>query len=215
MKLSLILILFIQASTLSAKDVDCTEAYSTPSQCEIVACLPKYKEFIGNWSGPFLAYDRELSTEEKTIFRPFQNKVSYSESDCLKNKENGDVFIIGRRVDQYPAFMDAPEKKVRGLLITGRTKEGTPFLRTIDNEGINNYEPVYQNSAANLSVWKLTVPASENSPEMEFTTIDGKDFNENLTHKRNVTVTMRVGPASKPLWEGVIAKGYHSLSKEK
>lgn len=46
---------------------------------------------------------------------------------------------------------------------------------------------------------------------MRFTTIDGQDFNENSGHKRNVTVTMSVGPKDSPYWEEVVAKGFHAL----
>lgn len=199
-----------------ATSVDCSEAYGKSTQCEQITCNDKYKTFIGKWSGPFQSYTRELSTQEKTVFRPYQNEITYSENDCLKNVTNGDTFIIGRKTDIYPAFQGLPQKESKGMLITGRKVDGSPFLKTFDDEnGFNEYNLVYQNNAANLSIWELTIPASADgkSPEMRFTTIDGQDFQEEVLHKRNVTVTMSIGSKQNPLWEGLIVKGFHSLQK--
>lgn len=198
-----------------ANAVDCSEAYGKPAQCERTSCNEKYKTFIGKWSGPFQSYSQELSTQSNTVFRPFQNEVTYTESDCLKNISNGDTFIIGRRTDVYPAFQGLPSKVSKGMLITGRKADGSPFLKTSDEEGFNEYSLIYQNNVANLSIWELTVPASSDgkSPEMRFTTVDGQDFLEDGSHKRNVTVTMSLGPIKTPFWEAVIVKGFHALQK--
>lgn len=196
--------------------IDCSEAYGKAAQCEQVACNDKYKSFIGKWTGPFQSYSQELSTQATPVFRPYQNEVTYSETDCLKNIANGDTFIIGRKTDTYSAFQGLPYKESKGMLITGRKVDGSPFLKTFDSEnGFNEYDLVYQNNAANLSIWQLTIPASVDgkSPEMRFTTIDSQDFLETRLHKRNVTVTMSMGPKQSPVWENVIVKGFHSLQK--
>lgn len=206
--------LFSAAFATSNSVVDCSEAYGgAKSKCLVVPCDAKYSSFIGTWSGPFSSYVKELSTEKVAVSRPFQNEVTYSENDCLKNIENDDSFIIGRRIDVYPSFANLPTKTVKGLLITGKKANGLPFLRTAEGNAINDYTLVYQNKPANMSIWSLKVPAQENSPEMRFTTIDGQDFTETSAHRRNVTVTMSVGPNDRPYWEGVIASGYHSKSK--
>lgn len=195
--------------------VDCSEAYGgARTTCERTTCDEKYKTFIGTWSGPFESYERQLSTETQSVFRPFTNVVTYSEKDCLRNLANGDVFIVGRRVDTYSAFRNLPAKEERGLLITGLKSDGSPFLRTIDSQnGPVAYTLEYQNKTASLSIWSLTVPPGQSSPEMKFTTIDGQDLIDERVHKRNVTVTMTVGPSNSPIWEGVIVKGHHSRKK--
>lgn len=197
-----------------SKEIDCAEAYGGKSnRCIRIACDEKYQSFLGKWSGPFSTYVQELSKEKKEVFRPFYNVVSYSEADCLKNISNGDAFIIGRRTDNYPAFKNLSAKIEHGLLITGKRSNGSPFLRTVDENGLLEYQLVYQNKLANLSVWSLSLPAKPNSPEMRFTVIDGQDFSETKAHKRNVTVTLSVGPVATPFWEGVVSSGFHSLSK--
>ena len=194
--------------------VDCTEAYGGKrSNCVVIKCDAKYSEFLGKWTGPFSSYVRELSMGTQTVFRPFQNAIAYSENDCLKNQDNGDTFIIGRRTDTYPAFRTLPARSANGLLITGKKADGTPFLRTVDEDGTNAYTLIYQNIAASMSVWSLLIPANGKNPEMRFTAIDGKDFSETENHKRNVTVTMSVGPATAPYWEGVVSSGFHINGK--
>jgi hypothetical protein len=215
MKLSIFSLLVLGSTFARGQDqIDCSEAYSkTKAVCIRVTCDEKYKTFIGTWNGPFESYSRELSTEEKEVFRPFDNTVTYSESDCWQSVENGDTFIIGRRIDEYPAFSTLPAKKETGLLITGKHADGSPFLRTVGPEGTYDYVLVYQHKPANMSVWSLTIPASTEGPEMTFTTIDAQDFTNSTAHKRNVVVTMSVGPMDRPAWQGVVSKGYHSLRK--
>lgn len=95
-------------------------------------------------------------------------------------------------------------------MITRKLASGKLFLRNSDEEGTYDYSLEFQKVAANLSIWSLTIPGTQSSPEMTFTTIDGQDFTEISAHKRNVTVTMAVGPKSQPIWQGAIAYGYHS-----
>lgn len=208
-----LLLVMMPGLIVKAGEIDCSEAYGAPVKCEQIACDAKYLSFLGKWTGPFSAYVRELSKQGSNVFRPFQNTIIYSSSDCLKRLDSGDTFIIGRRTDVYPAFKQLPGKTASGLLITGKKSDGTPFLRTIDEDGRNDYALSYQNKVANLSVWSLTVAANANSPEMRFTVIDGQDFSEIKVHKRNVTVVMSVGPTEAPFWEGVVSSGYHSLRK--
>jgi hypothetical protein len=214
MKTLAVSLFLIISGTAQAAEIDCSEAYGTnPAKCEHIVCDAKYLSFLGEWKGPFSTYVRELSAGDKNVFRPFKNTVTYSESDCLKRPDTGDTFIIGRRTDAYPSFKSLPAKTVHGLLITGKKADGSPFLRTVDEEGANDYTLIYQNKAANMSIWSLTVPAGAKSAEMRFTVIDGQDFSEVKAPKRNVTVTMSVGPAETPYWEGVVSSGYHSLKK--
>jgi hypothetical protein len=207
-------IFFLSGAVCRAAPLDCSEAYGKKDVlCERIICDAKYAAFVGKWTGPFSAYVRELSGKGPGVYRPFQNTVTYSESDCLRRIDNGDVFIIGRRTDSYPAFKKLPAKVIKGLLITGKRADGTPFLRTVDEDGVNDYKLEYQNKPANVSAWSLAVPATGESPEMRFSTIDAQDFSAAKAHKRNVTVTMSVGPAGAPYWEGVVSSGYHVLKK--
>jgi hypothetical protein len=190
--------------------VDCSEAYGgKPSRCERIAPPEKYRDFLGTWEGPFEAYDRTLKA-----FRPYRNRVSYSAADCLRNVQTGDVFIIGRKFDSYPSYRSQAARTAKGLLITGQLAgdQQRPFLRTVDEEGVNTYERVYVNDPAELSIWRLNVPAAAGQPAMAFTVIDGRDLTDATANKRLVTVTMALGPADRPMWQGVVAKGYHSLT---
>lgn len=197
-----------------ATTVDCSEAYGNPKKsqkCEIVACNEKQKTYLGTWTGPFHAYSQELSSAEKNVYRPYDNQITYSEKDCLKNVESDDTFIIGRKTDTYPAYQNLPAKISKGLLIQGR-RGGYPFLRTIDENGVNEYNLIYTNRTANTTAWSLAIEGTNGNPDMFFTIIDAQDFSELTKHKRNVTVTMIVGPLSKPFWEGVVVAGHHTLT---
>ncbi len=189
--------------------VDCSAVYGKPASCEQVPCGPIYSTFLGTWSGQFWAYERKKSTQADAVYRPYRNTVAYSEGDCLKNGQNGEVFIVGHQTDDYAAFQDLPAKTDKGLLVTGRKADGTPFLRTIGSEGSYDYSLVYRNPAAKFAVWRLSIPAAGNNPAMTFTTIDGRDFGA-AGETRDVTVTLTVGPAETPYWEGVIAHGSHT-----
>jgi len=211
------LVIYILASSAFSAQVDCSEAYGgKPAKCERISCDEKYKTFLGTWSGDFNSYVRELSKGSDSVFRPFKNTVRYSESDCLKNIDNNDIFIIGRREDSYPEFKSLKAETKSGLLITGKTSAGVPFLKTFDSEnGLSEYSLEYQNKAANLSIWSFTFPATDKYPEMRFTTIDGQDFSSASAQKRNVTISMSIGKKEKPDWEGVVTFGSHSRKGEK
>jgi hypothetical protein len=140
----------------------------------------------------------------------------------LKNVSNDEVFIVGRRVDSYPAFGQLPAETKTGLLVTGRRADGVPFLRTVDEDGINDYALESQKPESEGSVWRLAVPASRrpcptsaestgtcDSPEMTFRTIDERDMTKYPANVRNVTVEMIIGPILEPYWRGVVVRGHH------
>jgi hypothetical protein len=211
MKNLILFLIFTMDTTAFASEADCSQIYGANTKCKQVACSERQKEFIGTWSGAFQSYSQELSTKAQNIYRPFQNSVSYSENGCLKNLDNGDVFIVGHRIDTYPPFQSLPAATQSGLLITGTHADGSPFLKTVDDNGNNDYQLVYRNTTASLAIWTLTIPAREGSPEMRFTTIDGRDFTETAHNKRNVVVTMSIGPTNAPFWEAVVSSGSHTL----
>ncbi|MGE3757054.1 MAG: hypothetical protein AB7H97_04820 [Pseudobdellovibrionaceae bacterium] len=223
--LPIFLTFFLWVSTTYAQEIDCSEAYGgKSSKCEKISCDEKYSEFIGTWEGPFLSFADDLSlydkkpddgiaVEEIHVFRPYFNSITYSPNDCLKNLENGDTFIIGRRTDLYPEFTSInfntgkletlKERKKLALLVTGKKddKDKTPFLRTIDNEfGLIEYRRIEENKNKNLSVWE-----SVDQNWGVLTVSDGQDFSDPNFHKRNVAVKMKIGK-----WEGIIGKGFHS-----
>lgn len=193
------------APELNPEVIDCSDAYGRPAaNCELIQCPQKFQDFLGRWEGPFETYARELQG-----FRPYANVITYAKEDCLKNIDNGDQFIIGRRTDTYPEFAGQPAKIEVGLLITGFTSDGTPFLRTFSAEGgLDSYQLAFKNNAASLSAWQLNV--TTDTGLMSFSTIDGRDWSAPDVHKRNVTVTLSVGDPGAPVWEGVIVRGYHT-----
>ncbi|HEX5314523.1 MAG TPA: hypothetical protein VFX38_06430, partial [Gammaproteobacteria bacterium] len=195
-----------QPSPASAgKPVDCSAAYGGhTASCRLVPCSKRYLSFVGTWRGKFYAYVRSQSTPEKPVFRPYENSVRYGADDCLENSAAGESFIVGHETDRYPAFAGLPAKVETSLLIIGRGAGGKAFLRTVDEHGVNSFSLVYRNDAASLAIWKLVLPASTGNPPMTFTTIDGRNFAAANVHTRDVTITMAVGPASAPYWQGVI-----------
>jgi hypothetical protein len=195
--------------------VNCSEAYSgQPAKCIRVPCDSKFHAMLGTWKGPFQAYVQELSKNGQAVFRPYESTTTYSEADCLNNLASKETFIIGRVTDAYPAFDGLASKTERSLLIMGANHDGSPFMRTVEPNGkMYTFHLQYENEAASLSIWNLTIPGQGQSPEMEFSTIDGRDFNDNHANTRAVTVTLRVGPPKAPFFQGVIAVGSHSLQK--
>jgi hypothetical protein len=194
-----------------AEPVDCSEAYGKTMRCERVACDALYQSFIGVWKGPFRAYVKELSKDGKTVFRPYENATSYVAADCLKNPGTGETFIIGRMTDTYPAFSGLPARTDHSLLVTGRNSDGSPFLRIAgDTKTVSTYHLDYRNEAASLAIWSMTVPPHDHAPEMEYTTIDGRDFTDPSVDRRNVTITLRVGPKDHPFFSGVVGAGSHT-----
>lgn len=190
---------------------DCSAAYTgTQASCLHVRCTAKYAKFLGTWKGEFHAYVRKQSSPGHAVFRLYYESVVYAADDCLRNLANGDTFIVGHEIDRYPAFGTLPSKVEKNLLITGRHADGTPYLRTVGGEGTYDYKLAFQDTAAGLSIWRLHLPAANGQPPMAFTTIDGRDVAARPTHRREVTVTMQVGPDKTPYWQGVIAYGSHT-----
>src|ERR1700744_1516665 len=84
----------------SAQSVDCSDAYGgKATQCIRFPCDPKYQTSLGSWKGPFHAYVKELSKDGKPVFRPYENTTAYAATECLKNAEAGETFIIGHMTD--------------------------------------------------------------------------------------------------------------------
>lgn len=194
-----------------AQAVDCSDAYGgKPARCVRVPCDSKYQTFLGTWKGPFHAYVRELSKGGKTVFRPYENTTEYSAADCLKNADAGETFIIGHMTDAYPEFSGLRAHTEHSLLITGTASDGSVFLRIVDDKkGLSTYHMEYQNKAASLAVWTLRVPGHDSSPDMLYSTIDGRDLSAEGTDRRNVTITLRVGPENQAYFDGVVGYGFH------
>jgi hypothetical protein len=194
--LAQVVTLMALASPANSSPVDCSEAYGGESaSCRIVACDERFQEMLGVWSGPFAAYDRATGG-----FVGYENTVSYTQDDCLERVDNGDRFIIGRRTDTYA------DKTLTGLLVTGERRDGSPFLRTVDGDGLSDYTLVLRDAAASLAIWRLDVETPDGP--MTFTTIDMRDWTApEGVHRRNVTVTMRFPAAGV---DTVIVKGFHT-----
>jgi hypothetical protein len=194
-----------------AQQVDCSEAYNgKPTQCLRVTCDARYQAFLGVWKGPFHAYVRELSKNGKPVFRPYENRTEYVASECLKSVDAGETFIIGRMTDTYPEFSGLPGHTEHSLLITGATPDGNPFLRIVDgSKHLSSYKLEYLNKPASFTIWTLPIPARDSVPEMLYSTIDGTDFTADGADRRNVTVTLRVGPPAQPYFDGIVAYGFH------
>jgi hypothetical protein len=207
--LRMMLLLSLPAAAV-ADAVDCSDAYGKPAQCVRVPCDAKYQTFFGTWKGPFHAYVRELSKEGKPVFRPYENTTVYAAADCLKNADSGETLIVGHMTDTYPEFSGLPGHSDHSLLITGSSSDGSPFLRIVDEKKrLSNYKQEYFNRAAVLAAWTLLVPAHDSAPEMLYSTIDGRDFTAEGMERRNVTVTLRVGPKDQPYFDGVVGYGFH------
>ncbi|MGH8282339.1 MAG: hypothetical protein ACRESE_00635 [Gammaproteobacteria bacterium] len=202
----------MQESATNTGDLfDCSKIYGgQPASCEHIPCNKKYLSFIGTWQGEFQAYVRSMSTPDKAVYRPYHNTVRYSKSGCLENPGAGETFIVGHMTNRYPAFAGLPARVDKSLLILGRGAYDKPFMRTVDKNGINTFALVYQNTPASLSIWNLMLPAAHGNPPMSFTTIDGRDFGTPNANRRDVTVTLTVGPVDAPYWQGVIAYGSHT-----
>ncbi len=188
-----------------AISIDCSDAYLEPTKCERVQCLENHQTFIGTWSGPM---ESLVDFGPAPIYRKFHNEIRYDSSDCLRNLENGETFIIGRRTDRYEAFQDKPAMTEQQLLITGKTKDNEPFLRTIDltTRKKESFNLVHKNDVAVLSIWKLQ-GVQEGVPFV-VETIDAKDWtvkDPTSEHRRNVTVTLESGG-----YKRVLVRGYHT-----
>lgn len=198
------------ATRTAAHDRDCRAVYGgRADSCERIPCSTLYRSFLGSWSGPFRSYVRSRSTATKNAYRPYHETVVYRAADCLRNGATGDTMIVGHQTDSYPAYKGLPGKVSRSLLITGERSDGAPFLRLTMQHRTYNYMLRYEDKPAKLDVWKLHLPAAKGRPPMTFTTVDGQDFMARR-QTRYVTVTLTVGPRSKPFWQGVIAYGSHT-----
>jgi hypothetical protein len=195
----------------SAQAVDCSDAYGgKAAQCVRVPCDSKYQTFLGTWKGPFHAYVRELSKDGKSVFRPYDNTTVYAAADCLKNADAGETFIVGHMTDIYPEFSGLAGHTEHSLLVTGTSTDGSPFLRVVDEKKrLSNYQMEYQNKAAALAVWTLLIPGHDSSPDMLYSTVDGRDLTAEGIDRRNVTITLRVGPKGQAYFDGVIGYGFH------
>jgi hypothetical protein len=96
------------------------------------------------------------------------------------------------------------------LLITGTSSNGVPFLRIVDEKKrLSTYQMEYQNKVASLAIWTLLIPAHESSPDMLYSTIDGRDLTAEGMDRRNVTITLRVGPKDQAYFDGIVGYGFH------
>jgi hypothetical protein len=198
------------AAAAAAETVDCSDIYGKAAQCVRLPCDAKYQTFLGTWKGPFHAYVRELSKDGKTVFRPYDNTTTYKAEDCLKSMDTGETFIVGHMSDTYPEFSGLPAHSDHSLLITGTSSDGGPFLRIVDEKKrISSYQIEYQNKAAGLAIWTLLVAAHDSAPEMLYSTIDGRDLTVEGMDRRNVTITLRVGPKAQAYFEGIVGYGFH------
>ena len=198
------------ATRKAAHGRDCRAVYGgRAGSCERIPCNTLYRSFLGTWSGQFWSYVRSRSTDTKSAYRPYQEVVVYTAADCLRNIASGDTLIVGHQTDSYPAYEGLPGKVATSLLITGERSDGAPLLRVMMQHRTYDYMLRYENKAAKLFVWELHLPAAKGQSQMTFTTIDGRDFTAQ-GQKRDVTVTLTVGPRSRPYWQGVIAYGSHT-----
>jgi hypothetical protein len=209
--LSLMLLICLPV-LVKAQAVNCSDAYGgKPAQCIRVACDAKYQTFLGTWKGPFHAYVKELSKDGKPVFRPYDNTTVYKAEDCLTNSDTGETFVIGHMSDTYPAFSGLPAHSDHSLLITGSSSDGSPFLRIVDEKKrLSDYKREYFNKPAGLAVWTLLVPAHDPSPEMLYSTIDGRDLTAEGVDRRNVTITLRVGPKGQSYFDDIVGYGFHA-----
>lgn len=190
----------------SAATVDCSLAYASGTvACEQIECDEKYQSFLGTWSGPM---ESLVNFGPVPTYRKYQNTISYDAKDCLKNTENGDTFIVGRQTDIYPASGDLEAKSEEKLLITGKDKEGNPFLRTVDlnTKKQESWQLVYKNDVAVLSIWQIKGIQDGNPYSVQ--TIDAQDWTLSdplAEHRRNVTVTLESNGFTR-----VLVRGYHT-----
>ncbi|MEO7042044.1 MAG: hypothetical protein ABI035_07280 [Gemmatimonadaceae bacterium] len=203
------------SARITMQSTSCPTSDSTHThKCVAIECDSRLLAFVGTWKGEFQAYAQELSKNGKSVFRPYENSVTYSKSDCMSEVDSHDEFIVGHFDDVYPAFEGLPAKTENQLLIMGFHTDGSSMMTMVTStKQVYPYRLVYRNKAASFAVWEFTVPAHGGSPEMDFTTIDGKDFTEQASDRRNVTVTLRVGPAAQPYFQGVVTYGFHTLQK--
>ncbi len=207
--LALILATNAYSQTDSSQIIDGSDFYNLPAKsinCKIIECPNIYKSFKGIWTGAFQSYDQKIKA-----FRPFKNKVIY-DGHCYQNIKNGEIFIVGVKIDVYPEYMGLPSKIDTSMLITGMTggNNSKPFLRTIDKkDGLIEYQKVFEDKSSEMSIWEYQVEKKENQPEMKFRIIDFRNLSNETKVERFVFMSMKVGPPNNPYWEGLIVKGSH------
>jgi len=235
-KIILFLFVFSLPAFASVGDlVDCSSAYqdlAEPVSCKVIVCDKKYESFLGTWEGPFEAYDQKAN-----LYRPLRNQVKYSEDECLENIEAdhagyGDTFIIGRKIDIYPPFKELKGKTDISLLVTGKHKNGEPFLRTISplsertdpQESFVEYQLETQDSKTSTSVWSVIFKNSYEDHcgekesdkvckyDLKFTVTDGRRMSDLKTDTRDVTVKMEMflSPTGEKVMEKITNRGHHS-----
>jgi hypothetical protein len=206
----LLLVLTTLKSFAQSKEViDGSRFYDLPAKsvdCTLVECPKIYAGFKGIWTGDFQSYDQLLKT-----FRPVKNKVIY-DGNCYQNLKNGDIFIVGLKIDVYPEFNGQSLKTDTSFLITGMSGDtGSPFLRTIDKaNGVIQFKKVFEDKPTEMSIWEYDMAKTDTQPEMNFRIIDFRNVANEARVERFVTISMKVGPAKQPYWEGVLVKGSHS-----
>jgi hypothetical protein len=198
----------------SSQIIDGSKFYNPQDKsinCKIVECPDIYKSFKGTWTGTFQSYDQKIKA-----FRPFKNKVIY-DGRCYKNIKNGEIFVVGIKIDIYPEYMGLPSKTDTSMLITGMTGESDPkpFLRTIDKEdGLIEYQKVFEDKSSEMSIWEYDVEKKDNQPEMRFRIIDFRNLSNETKVERFVSISMRIGTQDNPYWEGLIVKGSHTRNNK-
>lgn len=193
--------------------VSCEEVYGKPSECEVMECSDKLKQFLGTWTGPFQSI---IDFNEPSTYRPYTNTVKYTATDCLRSKDTGEEFIIGRVTDDFPAYNGLEAKVDPSLMVTGKTKDGQLFLRTISKDEkdstkleISPYDLAYKNDVAVMSAWAMS--GMKDGNPYTISTVDSKDWTVADPAKENrrlVTVTLESGGFTK-----ILVKGSHTQVK--
>ena len=184
----------------SADSVDCSEAYGgKPMRCERVTCDAKFSPSSASGRAPFRRTSR---TCPKTA-RPCSGRTTDTTT------------IHGRRLPQGVRLRRelhhrTDDQRVPGVLRStgayrsqladhGREcrREPVPADRRRAQQ-VSTFRLDYKNAPASLAIWSLVVPSHDHAPEMEYTTIDGRDLTATGVDRRNVTITLRVGPKATP-----------------
>lgn len=216
----------------------CEKLYGDASICESIKCEKPYSDWIGTWEGPFVSSielpDTQAEVEKMVpfldklkkyfpnsfggenpksqfpqMFRPYNNKVTYSENNCVRNIRNGDEFIFAEQEDSYPEFQMLRAETKKGLLVTGKNSNKAAFLKTWNPEfGLVEYDFAEKDESRDLSIWKKDFGGG-----MTMTIIDGRDLSVKQVHKRHVTLVLTIKAGSFN-FEAPITMGHHSQSRQ-
>lgn len=195
--------------------IDGSRFYALPPksvEVKLVDCPKSYQDFMGTWTGDFQAYDQKTKA-----FRPFRNQIVY-DGNCYENVKTGEQFVVGERTDTYPEYGGLPTKIETSMLITGMTGSAIrkPFLRAIDKEnGLIEYQKVFEDKGLEMSIWEFQPKQKENQSPMRFRILDFRNPLNEKKLERLVFVSLRVGNAEAPYFEGVVVKGSHSQEKRR